>query len=177
MNKIEPRKDYITWDDYFMGIALLSAMRSKDPSSQVGACIVSDEKRILSIGYNGTTRGIEDDDFNWAREGEFVDTKYARVMHAEPNAILNYPGDTKSLRGATIYVTLFPCNECAKFLAQIGLGEVVYLSDKYKETDGVKVSKEILSAAGINYRQYESEHVKNNKIEIDFTKPEGMERK
>ena len=145
------REDYITWDEYFMGIALLSAQRSKDPNSQVGACIVNDEKRILSIGYNGAPKGFNDDIFPWNREGEFIDTKYAYVCHSELNAILNYNGN---LKGTILYVTLFPCNECAKVLAQTGIKEVIYLSDKYEGTDADIVSKKILDAAGIKYHKY-----------------------
>lgn len=146
------REDYITWDEYFMGIAILSSQRSKDPNSQVGACIVNDEMRILSIGYNGAPKGLSDDDMPWEREGAFVDTKYAYVCHSELNAILNYAGN---LKDTTLYVTLFPCNECAKVLAQKGIKEVIYLSDKYSGTDSDIVSKKILDAAGIKYRKYE----------------------
>ena len=116
----------ISWDDYFMGLAHLSAMRSKDPSTQVGACIVGDDNRILSIGYNGAPNGFHDDEFPWERTGEFLDTKYPYVVHAEPNAILNATSD---LTNATLYVTLFPCNECAKLIIQSGIKEVIYLSD------------------------------------------------
>ncbi|HHX36815.1 MAG TPA: dCMP deaminase family protein, partial [Clostridiaceae bacterium] len=123
------RTDYISWDEYFMGVALLAAKRSKDPNTQVGACIVNPEKRIISTGYNGFPSGISDDDFPWNREGEFLDTKYPYVCHAELNAILNQPGT--SLAGCSIYVALFPCNECAKAIIQAGIKEVVYLSDKY----------------------------------------------
>lgn len=146
------RQDYITWDEYFMGIALLSAQRSKDPNSQVGACIVNDEKRILSIGYNGAPKGLSDDVMPWDRVGEFCNTKYAYVCHSELNAILNYNGN---LKGTILYVTLFPCNECAKVLAQSGIKEVIYLSDKYNGTDSDIVSKKILDAAGIKYHKYE----------------------
>ena len=147
------RKDYINWDEYFMGIAMLSALRSKDPNSQVGACIVNNENRILSIGYNGAPKGFSDDDMPWDREGDFLNTKYAYVCHSELNAILNYNGD---LRGTTIYVTLFPCNECAKVIVQKGIKEVIYLSDKYNGTDSDIVSKRILDAAGIKYHKYEN---------------------
>lgn len=145
------RKDYISWDEYFMGIAILSSYRSKDPNTQVGACIVNDKHRILSIGYNGAPKGLDDDIMPWDREGSFIDTKYAYVCHGELNAILNYSG---SVEGTTLYVSLFPCNECAKVIAQTGIKEVVYLSDKYDGTDGNIVSKKILDAAGVKYRAY-----------------------
>lgn len=156
------RQDYITWDEYFMGIAILSAERSKDPNSQVGACIVNDEKRILSIGYNGAPRGLSDDIMPWERVGEFVDTKYAYVCHSELNAVLNYKGN---LKDTILYVTLFPCNECAKVLAQTGIKEVIYLSDKYNGTDSDVVSKKILDAAGIKYHKYEPT---NKEIKINL---------
>ena len=145
------RKDYISWDEYFMGIALLSAQRSKDPNTQVGACIVSDDNRILSIGYNGAPRGLDDDSMHWDREGGFLDTKYAYVCHGELNAILNYRGD---LTGSKIYVALFPCNECAKAIIQSGIKEVIYMSDKYDGTDSVVASKKMLDACGVIYRKY-----------------------
>ena len=125
------RKDYISWDEYFMAIAKLSAKRSKDPNTQVGACIVSSDNRILSIGYNGAPNGYNDDNFPWDREGNPLDTKYLYVVHAERNAILNYRGSRKDLEDAKIYVDLFPCNECAKLIIQSGIKEVIYLSDKY----------------------------------------------
>ena len=137
------RKDYLSWDEYFMGVAKLSALRSKDPNTQVGACIVSSDKRILSIGYNGAPNGFHDDEFPWDREGEPLNTKYLYVCHAELNAILNYRGHRKDLEGASIYVALFPCNECAKAIIQSGIKEVIYISDKYKDTDGVKASKKM----------------------------------
>ena len=145
------REDYISWDDYFMGISLLSGMRSKDPSTQVGACIVDKDNRILSTGYNGFPSGCSDDEFPWERDGGFCDTKYPFVVHAEPNAILNARG--KNLTGAKIYVALFPCNECAKAIIQSGIKEIIYLSDKYAETDVVKASKKMLSAAGVKFTQ------------------------
>lgn len=146
------RQDYIEWDEYFMGIAMLSAKRSKDPSTQVGACIVdSKNNRILSVGYNGFPVGCSDDDFPWDREGETLCTKYPYVVHAELNAILNNRG--VSLEGSKIYVALFPCNECAKAIIQSGIREVVYLSDKYADTDNVKASKKMLETAGVSLRQ------------------------
>lgn len=145
------RAKYLSWDDYFMGIALLSAQRSKDPSTQVGACIVSNQNRILSVGYNGFPIGCSDDDFSWEREGDFLNTKYPYVCHAELNAILNNPG--APLQGARIYVALFPCNECCKAIIQSGIKEVIYLSDKYAHTDPVKASKRMMTKAGIQFRQ------------------------
>ena len=147
------RKDYISWDEYFMGVAKLSALRSKDPNGQVGACIVSQENKILSMGYNGMPIGCPDDQMPWAREGSFLETKYAFVCHAELNAILNNDGG--SLRGTRIYVTLFPCNECAKAIIQSGIREIVYLSDKYADTDAVIASKRMLQMAGVVLRQYQ----------------------
>jgi len=149
---MKKRDNYITWDEYFMGIALLSAERSKDPSTQVGACIVNDQNKILSVGYNGAPIGYDDDkDMNWAREGAFLDTKYAFVCHAELNAILNFGG---SLKDSRIYVALFPCNECAKAIIQSGIKEVIYACDKYADTDGVKASKKMFDACGVKYREY-----------------------
>ncbi|MBR6872801.1 MAG: dCMP deaminase family protein [Ruminococcus sp.] len=146
------RKDYLSWDEYFMGIALLSAGRSKDSNTQVGACIVSDENKILSVGYNGMPTGCSDDEMPWAREGAFLETKYPFVCHAELNAILNR--SSGSLKNARIYVSLFPCNECAKAIIQTGISEVVYWEDKYAETDGVKASKMMFNMAGVKLRQY-----------------------
>lgn len=148
------RKDYLTWDEYFMGIAKLSSMRSKDPSTQVGACIVSIDNRILSIGYNGAPNGFEDKFFPWDREGKNLETKYPFVCHAEMNAILNFRGNKKDLEGAKIYVDLFPCNECAKLIIQSGIKEVIYLSDKYKDTDGVKASKIMFEECGVKYTEF-----------------------
>ena len=147
------RKNYLSWDEYFMGIAKLSAMRSKDPSTQVGACIVGNDNRILSIGYNGCPNGFPDDVFPWDREGEPLNTKYMYVCHAEMNAILNYRGNRKELENAKIYVDLFPCNECAKLIIQAGIKEVIYLSDKYKDTDGVIASKRLFDTCGVKYSQ------------------------
>lgn len=149
---MDERKGYLSWDEYFMGIALLSAERSKDPGTQVGACIVSPDKKILSMGYNGMPRGCHDTLMPWAREGEPQDTKYMFVCHAELNAILNYDGT--NLRGSTIYTTLFPCNECAKALIQAGIKEVVYLSDKYAGSDSMRASKRMMDMVGITYRPY-----------------------
>ncbi len=148
----EKRKDYISWDEYFMGVAMLSAMRSKDPNTQVGACIVSQDHKILSMGYNGFPIGCSDDEFPWTREGEPLQNKYFYTTHSELNAILNYRGG--SLEGATIYVTLFPCNECAKAIIQSGIKRVVYDSDKYQDEAGVIASKRMLKAAGVETKRY-----------------------
>lgn len=145
-------KNILTWDEYFMSLAHLSALRSKDPSTQVGACIVNTNNRIVGIGYNGMPYGCHDDEYPWSREGDFGKTKYAYVVHAELNAILNA---TESLRGCSIYVSLFPCNECAKAIIQSGITEVVYESDKYSETDSVIASKRMLKSAGVDTRQIE----------------------
>ena len=154
-DKNKKRSNYISWDEYFMAIAKLSAMRSKDPSTQVGACIVGADNRILSIGYNGTPNGFNDDEFPWNREGNNLDTKYPYVCHAEMNAILNYRGSRKDLEGAKIYVDLFPCNECAKAIIQAGIKTVVYDCDKYADTASVIASKRMLNAAGVRYYKYE----------------------
>lgn len=149
------REDYISWDEYFMLVAKVSALRSKDPNTQVGACIVSDDKKIISCGYNGTPNGLSDDAMPWNRDGEFINNKYAYVCHAELNAILNAHAD---LRGTTIYVDLFPCNECAKAIVQAGIKKVIYLSDKYKDTDGNIVAKRIFDECGIEYKQLKEEN-------------------
>lgn len=141
------RIDYIGWDDYFMGVSLLAADRSKDPSTQVGACIVSDDNRILSTGYNGFPKGCSDDEFPWNRDEKLGETKYNFVVHAELNAILNAGG--KSLIGSRIFVSLFPCHECAKAIIQSGVKEVVYLSDKYNGTVSDNASRRMLTAAGV----------------------------
>ena len=149
----DKRQDYISWDEYFMAVAKLAGMRSKDPNTQVGACIVSQDNKILSMGYNGFPRGCSDDEFPWAREGEMLDTKYVYTVHSELNAILNFRGG--SLEGAKLYVSLFPCNECAKAIIQSGIKTVIYDCDKYSGTDPVIASKKMLDAAGVKYRKYE----------------------
>ena len=146
------RKDYISWDEYFMGLSLLSAQRSKDNNTQVGACIVSQDNKILSIGYNGMPIGCDDDDMPWEREGDFLNTKYPFVCHAELNAILNRP--TVSLQNAKIYVSLFPCNECAKAIIQSGIKEVIYWENKYADSDEVKASRKMFELAGVKITQY-----------------------
>ncbi len=151
------RLDYLDWDTYFMAVAKLSSKRSKDPSTQVGACIVSDDNRILSIGYNGTPNGFDDDVFPWDRDGHPLETKYLYVVHAERNAILNYRGHRRDFVNAKIYVDLFPCNECAKEIIQSGIKEVIYLSDKYSATDEVVASKRLFDACGVIYRVLDEE--------------------
>lgn len=148
---MKKRSNYISWDEYFMGIALLSAKRSKDPSTQVGACIVNDKNKIVGAGYNGLPIGCSDDEFPWQKEGEFLDTKYPYVCHAELNAILNNIG--MDLKGCKIYTALFPCNECTKAIIQSGIGEVIYLSDKYAGNEVFKASKLMLEKAGVSYRK------------------------
>jgi len=150
------RNNYISWDEYFMGVAKLSSMRSKDDSSQVGACIVNEKNRIIGIGYNGFPVGCDDDDFPWEREGAFLDTKYPYVVHAEPNAILN---SSVSLDGSRMYVTLFPCNECAKLIIQSGIREVIFLEDKYLGTDADLAAKRLFKAAGVKYRRLENYNI------------------
>ena len=151
---MDKREDYISWDEYFMGVAMLSAMRSKDPNTQVGACIVSPDNKILSMGYNGFPIGCSDDEFPWARESEDpYDNKYFYSAHSELNAILNYRGG--SLDGAKLYVTLFPCNECAKAIIQSGIKSLIYADDKYADTSAVRASKRMLTAAGVGFRPYE----------------------
>ena len=158
------REDYISWDEYFMGVSLLAAKRSKDPNTQVGACIVNDNKKIMSVGYNGFPTGCSDDDFPWERTGENeCDTKYPYVCHAELNAILNNAG--APLKGCSIYVALFPCNECAKAIIQSGIRHVYYLSDKYKDSATVKASKKMFDAAGVDYTQL---RLKHKEIVISF---------
>lgn len=152
MIKMRKREDYINWDEYFMGIAQLSGMRSKDPHTQVGACIVSPDNKIISMGYNGFPIGCSDDEFPWDREGEFADTKYPYVTHGEMNAILNYRGG--SLEGTKLYVSLFPCNECAKAIIQAGIKKIVYGSDKYASSDSTLASKRMLTAAGVSFEAY-----------------------
>ena len=145
------KQDYLSWDEYFMGIALLSAKRSKDPNTGVGACIVDKDNRILSLGYNGMPFGCSDDEYPWAREGEPLDTKYLYVCHAELNAILNYTGT--NMKGARVYTTLFPCNECTKALIQAGISEVIYQSDKYDQTPSNIAAKRMFTSAGVKLRQ------------------------
>ena len=149
----------LSWNEYFMGIAKLSSLRSKDPNTQVGACIVNDKRIIVGIGYNGMPIGCDDREFPWTSKGEYFDQKYAYVVHAELNAILN---SSAPLEGCTVYTTLFPCNECAKAIIQSRIARVVYLDDKYADTDGTRASKRMFDAAGVEYMRYEE-----RELEID----------
>ena len=162
MKKVKKREDYISWDEYFMGVSLLSAQRSKDPNTQVGACIVNQQKKIVGTGYNGFPHGCSDDNLPWARKGDELDTKYPYVVHAELNAILNSVG--RDLTGCIIYAALFPCNECAKAIIQSGIKEVVYMSDKYADLNSTKASKMMFGQAGVKMRQLEL----NKKRILDF---------
>lgn len=155
-------QNYISWDEYFMGVSKMAGMRSKDPNTQVGACIVSEDNKILSMGYNGFPNGCSDEEFPWEREGEELDTKYPYVTHGELNAILNYRGG--SLQGSKLYVSLFPCNECAKAIIQAGIKTVIYDSDKYEGSVSVRAAKRMFDAAGVRYIKY---HRTNRKITLD----------
>ena len=157
------REDYISWDEYFMGVALLSAQRSKDPNTQVGACIVSSDNKILSMGYNGFPIGCSDEEFPWNREGDAYNNKYFYTTHSELNAILNYRGG--SLDGAKLYVSLFPCNECAKAIIQAGIRKVIYADDKYALTPAVMASKRMFRSAGVEFVRYEPT---GRKIELEL---------
>jgi dCMP deaminase len=161
---IGKRQDYLSWDEYFMGVALLSAQRSKDPNTQVGACIVDPRNKIVGVGYNGFPSGCSDDEFPWDREGELLDTKYPYICHAELNAVINKI--SANLYGCRLYVALFPCNECAKVIIQAGITEVVYLSDKYAGTDAVQASRRMFAAAGVQTRRLE---VRRDALVIPFS--------
>lgn len=152
------REDYISWDEYFMGVALLAAQRSKDPNTQVGACIVDCNNKILSIGYNGFPNGCSDDEFPWNRDGEPLNNKYFYTTHSELNAILNYRGG--SLEGAKLYVTLFPCNECAKAIIQAGIKQLIYYDDKYHNADLTVASRRMLTAAKVEFHKYQPSYKK-----------------
>ena len=149
------RADVISWDEFFMRVAVAAAMRSKDPNTQVGACIAGMDHRILSVGYNGTPSGLDDEYFPWETTDDPLTDKHNYVIHAEANAILNFRGSLKERAGATVYVTLFPCKECAKMLVQAGIGEVVYLGDKYHDTQDAVISRSVLDRCGVSYRQIE----------------------
>ena len=146
------RTDYLTWDEYFMAVALLSGQRSKDPNTQVGACVVNPQNKVVGVGYNGFPWGCSDDKLPWGREGDYLDTKYPYVCHAELNAVLN--SITYDLKGCRIYVALFPCNECTKVIVQAGIKEIIYLSDKYENTDSVRASKVILNQSEVTFRRF-----------------------
>ena len=162
----DKRKDYISWDEYFMGVAHLAALRSKDPNTQVGACIVSTDNKMLSMGYNGLPNGCSDDEFPWARsadDGDELKTKYPYTVHSELNAILNYRGP--GLENARLYVTLFPCNECAKAVIQSGIKTVIYEDDKYRDAPNNIASARLLHAAGVRCVRYQRT---GRKIEIEL---------
>lgn len=160
------RTDYLAWSDYFMGIAILSAHRSKDPNSQVGACIVNAENKIVGIGYNGFPRGCSDDELPWDRVAESpINTKYPYVCHAEMNAIMNK--NAADLRGCAIYTTLFPCNECTKLIIQSGINRVIYLSDKYHDTDSCRAARRMLDLASVEYVSFRP---RSFQLVIDFAK-------
>ena len=150
------RTDYLSWDEYFMAVAILSGHRSKDPNTQVGACVANSQNKIVGVGYNGFPWRCSDDELPWAREGAYLDTKYPYVCHAELNAILN--AISSSLKGCSLYVGLFPCNECAKAIIQSGIREVVYLSDKYADAENTKASKWMFDQTGVTYRKLEPAH-------------------
>lgn len=158
------RENYISWDEYFMGVALLSGKRSKDPSTQVGACIVNRQNKIVGVGYNGLPAGCSDDEFPWVKQGNFLETKYPYVCHAELNAILNNIGI--DLHGCKIYTALFPCNECSKAIIQAGIKEVIFLSDKYAEMDSFIAAKKMLDKAGVSYRRVAAQ-IKNISLSLD----------
>lgn len=160
------RKNALNWDEFFIGIAKLAAGRSKDPSTQVGACIVGHDNRILSIGYNGAPNHFEDEKFPWGRDGEPNDTKYPYVCHAELNAILNYRGSKKDLENAKIYVDLFPCNECAKAIIQSGIKEVIYLSDKYATSENNIASRRLFEECNVKYNKIKLKEEKEIKLEL-----------
>ena len=162
--KNQKRQNYLSWDEYFIAITELSALRSKDPSTRVGACIVSNDNRILSIGYNGAPNGFDDNDFPWGREGNNLETKYPYVCHAELNAILNYRGNKKDLESAKIYVDLFPCNECAKMIIQSGIKEVIYLNDKYANSENNIASRTLFDKCNVKYHKI----IMNKEIKLNI---------
>ncbi|VVB76597.1 tRNA-specific adenosine deaminase [Candidatus Tiddalikarchaeum anstoanum] len=167
--KHDKRKDYISWEEYFMGLSLLSSMRSKDPNTQVGACIVDESNKIIGIGYNGFPIGCSDDELPWTRKADNInDTKYPYVVHAEVNAILN---STKSLKGARLFVALFPCNECAKVIIQSGIKEIIFLDDKYADSDSVKASKKMFSMSGVKCTIFNG---RRSNLLINFNKIEPL---
>lgn len=163
------RQDYLSWDEYFIGIAALTAMRSKDPNTQVGACIVSNDNRVLSVGYNGAPNGFDDDDFPWDREGDRLETKYPYVCHSELNAILNFRGNMRELQTARIYVHYFPCVDCTKVIIQAGIKEVIYLHDFNHESLGVEVKASIrmFEKSGVKYRQFKAKGRKEVVLKLE----------
>jgi dCMP deaminase len=161
------RADYLSWDEYFMAVALLSGLRSKDPNTRVGACVANAANKIIGVGYNGFPWGCSDDELPWSREGAYLDTKYPYVCHAELNAVLN--STSRDLHDCRIYVALFPCNECGKVIIQSGIREIIYLSDKYKDTDSVRAAKIMFAKAGVSCRQFAPER---NSVLLSFIQPE-----
>jgi dCMP deaminase len=158
------REDYILWDEYFMAVALLSGQRSKDPHLQVGACVASPDNKIVGVGYNGFPLGCSDDVLPWTSDGNYLDTKYPYVCHAELNAVLN--SIFSDLRRCRIYVAIFPCNECTKIILQSGISEIIYLTDKHEDTDSIKASKLMLDTAHIPYRKFST---KRKSLLINFS--------
>lgn len=151
------RKDYVSWDECFMAMAMLIAQRSKDPSTQVGACIVNQNHIVMGLGYNGLPRGLNDDDYPWSKkDGNFSETKYPYVVHAELNAILN---SQQRLAECTMYVTLFPCNECSKAIIQSGITRLVYFSDKHAHKESTIASKKMLQDAGVEVVEFENKNL------------------
>jgi dCMP deaminase len=153
MEHVKKREDYISWNEYFMKLAQITAKRSKDPSSQVGACIVNKNNKIISVGYNGLPNGMNDDEFNWSRNNNYLDSKYPYICHAEMNAIFN-SNQILNLRDTIIYTTLHPCNECAKLIVQSGIKKVIYLEHKYKDHQSFIASMRILDECGIEVEQF-----------------------
>lgn len=165
MEQTVKREDYLGWDEYFMALAMLSALRSKDPNTQVGACIVNDENRIVGIGYNGFPAGCSDDELPWGRSGDWLDTKYPFVCHAEMNAVLN--SDFGRMNNCRMYVSLFPCNECAKMIIQAGIKQVIFISDKYPDDEKFVAARRMFRLAGILLRQMP---VPKRDITLNFSK-------
>lgn len=148
------RDNYISWGDFFMGIAVLAAQRSKDPNTQVGSCIVNSKNRIIGVGYNGMPNGCSDDILPWGKDVVASKSKYAVVVHSEVNSIVNVI-DFKELPESTLYCTLFPCNECAKLIIQSGIKKVVFLSDKYDGDEYNLIAKGIFNMAGVKYEKFQ----------------------
>ena len=165
---VPPRDDYISWDEYFCGISRLTAMRSKDPSTQVGSCLVSKDNRILSVGYNGTPARVNDNEMNWNRDCEWLYSKYPVVVHSEHNAIANYRGSQRDLIGSKLYVDLFPCSACAKLVVTAGIEEVIYRSDKYADTEDNLAARRIFDLSGVKYRQIDIPEDGHRQIVLDL---------
>jgi len=142
----------LNWDEYFMLQAMLASFKSKDPSTRVGCVIVDENHHQVTMGYNGMVAGIDETRLPWGKDKSvpLKYQKYGYVVHSETNAILHA---TRSLKDCTAYVTLFPCNECAKLIASKQIKEVIYLSDKHSSTEGTQMSKYLFDLAGISYRQ------------------------